>query len=34
MTIERLLQAICTPYRLPVPGKIMFPGIGDQPNRR
>jgi hypothetical protein len=28
MTIELLLQTICTPYRLPVLGKIMFPGAG------
>ena len=33
MTIERLPQTICTPYRMPVPGKIMLSGIGAQPNR-
>jgi hypothetical protein len=34
MTMERLLRAIGTPCRLPVPGKIMFPGIGTQPDRQ
>ena len=31
ITIERRLSTICTPYRLPVPGTIMFPGTGAQP---
>jgi hypothetical protein len=34
VTIERLLQMTGTPCRLPVPGKIMFPGTGTQPDRR
>ena len=34
MTIECLPQTICIPYRLPVPGKIMFLGTGEQLNRR
>jgi len=33
MTMERLVQMTGTSYRLPVPGKIMFPGIGGQLNR-
>ena len=34
MAIERLLQTIGTPRRSPLPGTIMFPGAGDQPNRQ
>jgi hypothetical protein len=28
MTIERILQMTGTPYRLPVPEKIMLSGVG------
>jgi hypothetical protein len=33
MTIERILQTICTSYRLPVPGTIMFRDVGAQLKR-
>ena len=34
MTIERLLQTIYTPYRLPVPRAIMLLGTGRKALRR